>query len=159
VPCSNTVIGNARHGRKVNFAPSKIPLGACSPKKCIYSVPAQETTKRRAKFGLLPLSDVGAVTKPKREARWNLPGCPKLVNRSQPLVDRSSPYCKNMWRRLLLNIFSDCRRRALVAKISFLIARQICAMVRRWRSLRNFRVLYFQPAACSTFHTCILNSH
>jgi len=28
-----------------------------------------------------------------RETRWNLPGCPKLVNRSQPLVSRSSPYC------------------------------------------------------------------
>jgi len=32
-------------------------------------------------------------------------------------------------------------------------------MVRRWRFLRNFCVLYFQRAACSTFQTCILNSH
>jgi len=36
------------------------------------------------------------------------------------------------------------------------IARQSCAMVHRWRF---FCVLYFQRAACSTFQTCILNSH
>ena len=36
------------------------------------------------------------------------------------------------------------------------IAQQSCAMVPKWRF---FCVLYFQRAACSTFHTCILNSH
>jgi len=50
------------------------------------STPAQETAKHRAKFDWRPLSDVGAVTKPRRETRWNLLGCPKLANRSQPLV-------------------------------------------------------------------------
>jgi len=47
LPCSNAGnIQNARVGRKVNFADGKIPLGGKSPrpkKKCIYSVPAQET--------------------------------------------------------------------------------------------------------------------
>jgi len=37
------------------------------PQKCIYSVPVQETAKHRAKFGWLSLSDVAAVTKPRRE--------------------------------------------------------------------------------------------
>jgi len=36
------------------------------------------------------------------------------------------------------------------------IARQSCATVQKWRF---FCVLYFQRAACSTFHTYILNSH
>jgi len=54
-----------------------------SPRKCIYSVPAQETAKNRAKFGWLPLSDVAAVTKPRRETRLNLLGCLKLPNRSR----------------------------------------------------------------------------
>ena len=36
------------------------------------------------------------------------------------------------------------------------IARQSCAMMHR---CRFFCILYFQPAACSTFQTCILNSH
>jgi len=52
----------------VNFAPGKIPLRARTPEN-IYSVPAQETAKHRAKFGWLPLSDVAAVTKPRCETR------------------------------------------------------------------------------------------
>jgi len=84
-----------------DFASGKIPLGGKSPRKCIYrpSVPALETAKHREKFGWPVLSDIAAVTKPRRETCWNFPGCPKLANRSQPLVDRSSPYCKHIWRR------------------------------------------------------------
>jgi len=40
------------------------------------------------------------------------------------------------------------------------IARQSCAMAPALRFfLRRFCVLYFHRAACSSFHTCILNSH
>jgi len=39
------------------------------------------------------------------------------------------------------------------------IARQSCAMVPRWRFLATFLRPVFQRAACSTFQTCILNSH
>jgi len=60
---------NARLGRKVNFAPGKIPSGGKSPRKCIYSVPAQETAKHRTMFGWPPVSDVAALTKPRRETR------------------------------------------------------------------------------------------
>ena len=42
---------NAKLGRKVNLARRRIPLVGKSSPKCIYSVPAQETTKHRAKFG------------------------------------------------------------------------------------------------------------
>ena len=35
----------------------------------LYCVPAQETAKHRAKFGWPPVSDVAAVTKPRRETR------------------------------------------------------------------------------------------
>ena len=64
-----------------------------------------------AKFGWRPLLECHAVTKPKRETRWNLQGCPKLTKRSQPLVGRSSPYYGAMWRRYccLTSFFSDCR--------------------------------------------------
>jgi len=52
VPCNNTVnIGEWKTWTQVNFAPGKIPLGGKSPKKCIYSMPAQEMAKHRAKFG------------------------------------------------------------------------------------------------------------
>ena len=58
-------------GCKVNFARGKIPSGGKRSRKCIYGVPGQETAKHSAKFGWLTLSDVAAVTKPKRETRWN----------------------------------------------------------------------------------------
>jgi len=37
--------------------------------RCIYSAPAQETAKDRAKFGWPPASDMAAVTEPRRETR------------------------------------------------------------------------------------------
>ena len=60
---------NARLERKVNFAPDKIPLGEKIPRKCIYSVPAQETAKHSAKIGWPPVNNVAAVTKPRLETR------------------------------------------------------------------------------------------
>jgi len=44
------------------------------------------------KFGWRPLLECRAVTLPRRESRWNLQGCLKLANTSQPLVGQSSPY-------------------------------------------------------------------
>jgi len=60
-----------------------------------------------AKFGWRPPLDCRAVMLPRHETRWDLQGCPKLANRSQPLVDRSSPYYEDMWRRYrcLTNFF------------------------------------------------------
>jgi len=95
----------------VNIAPVKIPSGDKSLRKCIYSVPAQETAEHRAKLGWPPVSDViAAVTKPRRETRLNLQGCPKPTNISQPLVGRRSSYYGDIWRRYCcLKFSSDCR--------------------------------------------------
>ena len=72
-----------------------------------------------------------AVTLPRRETRWNLQGCPKLPNRSQPLVDRSSPYYQDMWRRYCcLRSFFPIVNTCLSSED---IARQSCAMVPKWR--------------------------
>jgi len=87
-----------------------------------------------AKFGWRPLLECRAVTLPRRETRWNLLGCPKLADRSQPLVGRSSPYCKGMWGRyccltsffLIVDTCLNCED----------IIRQSCAMVRRLQFLR-----------------------
>jgi len=107
-----------------------------------------------AKFGWRPLPGCRAVTLPRRESRWNLQGCPKLVNKFQPLVGRSSPYYQDMWRR-----YCSLTSFLLIVDTwlsSEDIARQICTMMPKWRF---FCVLYFQWAACSMFQTCILNSH
>jgi len=84
-----------------------------------------------AKFGWRPLLQCRAVTLPGRETRWNVLGCPKLANRSQPLVGRTSPYCGDMWKdfaawRVFFSIVDRCLRCEA-------IARQSCAMVPKWR--------------------------
>jgi len=84
-----------------------------------------------AEFGWRPLPECRAVALPRRETRWNLQGCPKLDNRSTPLVSRSSPYYKDMWRKycyLLFNNFFGIVHACLSCED---IAPQTCAMVRR----------------------------
>ena len=105
-------------------------------------------------FGWRPLLDCHAVMLPRRETRWNLQGCSKLRNRSQPLVEQSSPYYEDMWR--LNKFFFQLSIHALVAKIQ---PDKDVWWCRDGNFLRHFCVLYFQRAACSTFQTCILNLH
>jgi len=45
----------------------------------------------KADTQLTPTTRCRAVTLPRRKTSWNLYRCPKLPNRSQPLVGRSSP--------------------------------------------------------------------
>ena len=83
-----------------------------------------------AKFGWIPLLEYRAVTLPRRETRWNVLGCPKLANRSQPLAGRSTPYSEDtLGETLLFKIFPivdtclSCED----------IARQSCAIVPKCR--------------------------
>jgi len=73
VPCINAAnIGEGKTWTQSEFCTwhvAKLRQGARAPEKCIYGVPAQETAKDHAKFGWPPVSDVGAVTKPKEERR------------------------------------------------------------------------------------------
>ena len=111
VPCSNAANIEDKTSMQSQFWTCKNSAMGKTPWKCIYNVPAQETAKYRAKYGWPPVSDVAAVTKPRREIHWNLLGCTKLANWSQSLVGRSSPYCKDMWGRYccFTRFFSDCR--------------------------------------------------
>ena len=148
VPCSNAAnIGERKTWTQSEFCTWQNSVRGPEPPKCIHSVPMQETAKHRAKSGWPPLSDVGAVTKPIRETRWNLLGCSKFANRSQPLAGLYTVltipwYCVE--KILLFNTFFWIVDMCLRCED---IARQSCAMVRRWRFLRNFCVLYFQRAA------------
>ena len=91
-----------------------------------------------AKFGWRPLLECRAVTLPRRDTRWNLLGCPKLTKRSQPLLGWSSSYCNDMWGRYCCLIsFFPIVDTCLSCED---IARQSCAMVRRWRFLHHFCV-------------------
>jgi len=122
----------------------------------IYVAPSVQ----RRKVWLTPTTrpKCSAVTLPRRETRWNLQGCPKLTKGSQLLVSRSSPYYEEMWRRYccLISFFFWLSIHALVAKTQ---PDKIVPWCHYGNFLRHFCVLYFQHAACSTFQTCILNSH
>jgi len=107
-----------------------------------------------AKFGWCPLLKCRAVTLPRCETRWNLPGCPKLPNGSQPLVGRSLPHCEDMWRRYCyLTSFFPIVDTCLSCED---IARQSCAMVHRCRIFGDFfassifrelHAAHFRPAS------------
>jgi len=88
-----------------------------------------------AKFGWRPLLECRAVTLPRHETRWNLQGCPKLSNGSQPLVGQSSPYYEDMWRYYCLTSFIPIIDTCISCED---IARQSCAMVPRLRILCDF---------------------
>ena len=60
-----------------------------------------------AKFGWGALLERRAVTMTRRETRWNVQGCPKLANGSQPLVGQSSPRVEEV--SVFNKFFSDCR--------------------------------------------------
>jgi len=117
------------------------------------------------KFGWHPLLEYHAVRLPRCETCWNSLGCPKLPNRSQPLVGWSSPYCGDIWRRhCWLTSFFPIVNMCLRCED---IARQSCAMVHRWQFFASYLRPVF-PASCvqhiselcaALFLTCILNSH
>jgi len=86
-----------------------------------------------AKFGWRQLLECRAVTLPRRESRWNLQGCPKLANRSQPSVGRSSPCYEDMCRRYrCLTRFFPIADTCLSYEDT---SRQSCEMVPKWRSI------------------------
>jgi len=100
-----------------------------------------------AKFGWRPLLQCRAVTLPRHETRWNLLGCPKLPDRSEPLVGRSSPYCEDVWRRYgRLKSFFPIVDTCLSSED---IARQTCAMVPRWPISGDFfgSCIFSEPRA------------
>ena len=107
-----------------------------------------------AKFGWRPVLECRAVTLPRRESRWNLQGRTKLANGSQPLVGRSSPHYEDMWRTYwCLTSFFPIVDTCLICEDT---ARQICAMVPRWRFLATFLRPVF--AASRVQHISYLHS-
>jgi len=67
VPCSHTANTECKTWMQSEFCSWQNSFTGQEPQNCIYSVPAQEMAKHRAKFGWPLVSDVAAVTKPRRE--------------------------------------------------------------------------------------------
>jgi len=107
----------------------------------MYNVPAQETAKHRAKFlygERRRCSDEGKTRNP-----FKFAGCLKLVNQSQLLMGRSSPYCGDMWRRYrCLTNFFPIIDRCFTCEDT---ARQNCVMIPRWDRIIDYLTRKFTP--------------
>ena len=74
------------------------PWGSCRKKMYIwFTSPGDGQTS--CKVWLASTELRRCSNEAKTQSPLKLLGCPELVNRSQPLVGRSSPYCKYIWRR------------------------------------------------------------
>jgi len=126
------------------FGPGKLPLGQGPPKVYIVFQPVGDS-ETSCKVWLTSVkrrrSNEGKTRNPLKFAGV---GCPKVANRSRPLVRQSSPYYEDMWRRY-------CRLKLFPIVDPCLscedIARQSCVMGRMWR--------IFASCIFSTFQTCI----
>ena len=68
VPCSNAAnIGVCKTWTQSEFCSWQNSVRGKSPRKCIHGAPAHEMDKAPAKFGWPPMTDVAALTKPRRE--------------------------------------------------------------------------------------------
>ena len=85
-------------------------------------------------------------------------GVPQTPEPISAVRGRSSPYYENVWRRhcCLTSFFSNCRYMPYLQRHS---PTKLCDGAEMAIFLRHCCVLYFKRAACSTFQTCILNSH
>jgi len=100
------------------------------------------------KFGWCPLLECCAVMLPRCETHWNLQGCPKLVNRCQPLVGQKFTMLSGQVEQVLL--FNTFFFRLSTCLSCEDIARQSCAMVPRWRFFASY--IFSEPhAACFRF--------
>ena len=161
--CSNDAnIGKRKTWTQSEFCRWQNSVRGQVPQKCIYSIPAQETAKHRAKFGW-----------PHIERRW----CSNEAKTRNPLKFTGVYRTRQQVSAVKGPTFTILRGHEILPFHTFFqidekcltctcedITRQSCAMVRRWRFWRIFCVPYFQRAACSTFQTrtfqtCVLNSH
>ena len=80
-----------------------------------------------------------------------LAGCPKLTKRSQPLVGRSSPYCKDVGEILLFNMFFLLSIHTLVAMIE-------PDKVMPWYVYGEFLAIFLHPVFYSEPHAARFRS-
>jgi len=105
VPCNGAVTvpiyrtTQDLHGRKVNCARGEISSGGKSPRKCIHGVAAHGDGQTWCKVWLAS-GERRRCNEAKTRNPLKFAGVPQTnetVSGSQPLIGRSSPYCKDMW--------------------------------------------------------------
>jgi len=103
------------------------------------------------------VSDVSPVTKTKPETRWNLLGCPKTRTDLSRYSETKFAILRGRLEEILLfNNFSNC---GYIPELRRYSPTKLCDGAQMANFWQLFCVLYFQLASCSSFQTCILNSH
>ena len=106
-------------------------------------------------FWLTPTTRVPCSNPAKSRNLLKLAGVPQTNETISPARGPyyCSPYYGDLWRYCCLaSFFSDCQ---CVPSLRRYGPTKLCDGA----EMEIFCVLYFQRAACSTFQTCILNSH
>ena len=119
----------------MNFAAGRIPSGGKSPRKCIYSVPAQETANIvQSLVGLYERRRCSNSTKMRNLLKFaGVPQTNKLIRAVSGL--KSTILRGHVEKVLLFNKFFLIVDTCLSCEDT---ARQSCAMVRRWRIFGYF---------------------
>ena len=108
---------------------------------------------QRRKVWLTPTTRVSCSNAAKTRNPLKLAGVPQT---RQQISAISGPKFTILWRHveeiLLFKFFSDCQYVPYLRRYG---PTKLCDGAQ----MANFCVLHFQRAACSTFQTCILNSH
>jgi len=153
VPCSNAAnVGEHKTwDSKWILHLAKFRQGATAPRNVYIpgSLPAQEMAKHRARFGWPPASNVAAVTKRRRKNPLKFSAVPQTRKPISAVSRSSSRYCEGIWRRYCcLTSFSNCWYMPQLRRYS---STKWCDDTQMVIFFRNFCVLFFQRAACSTF--------
>jgi len=109
---------------------------------------------QRRKVWLTPTTRVPCSNTAKMQNQLKFAGCPKLMNRTQPLVGLSSPYCEDMWGRYccLTSFFFDCRYVPQLRRYSPTKLRDGAQMANFWQVFASCiftepRAARFRPAS------------
>ena len=158
VPCSNAAnIGDRKTWTQSKFFTWQNSIRGKSPRKCMYVYTSPGDGQTSCKVWLASVERRRCSSKGKRSNPLKFAGVPQT---NEPISAASGPKSTILWgiweRYCCLQVFFPIVDTCLSCEDT---ARQTCAMVPRRRFFDDVCVLYFQRATCSTFQTCILNSH
>ena len=147
---------SARVGRKVNIMHLAKFRNRTSAPKCIVYQPRDDQTS--CKVLLASVERHRCSNEANTQNPLKFAGVPQTP---EPISVASGPTFAILWKHmeeilLFNNSFPDCR---YVSQLRRYSPTKLCVGAQMAIFLRHFCVLYFHRAACSTFQTCILNSH
>ena len=141
-------------GHKVNFARGKIPSRGKRSRKCIYSVPGQETAIHCAYIAIRRRCSNEGKTRSPLKFTGVAQTRQQISAVSRPKFTMLRGHVEH-WHWCFTSFF----QLSIHASAGKIQPDKVVQWCQNGDFLHQFGVLCFQPAACSTIQTCILNSH